>query len=89
VGPNIFWTPHSRDKIAKHGVSEAEVEAVIWSRRRYVRGTGERTTLIGKSNDRFLFIVMERSRVTDGAFEVVYPRDATRAERVIFFKHRK
>ena len=85
---NIAWTDEARAHIARHGVSEAEVTCVVWSKS-YARRVARRAVLIGRSNGRVLLVVLEKSAVKPGAFEVVTARPASESERNLWLRRGK
>ena len=81
----LQWSDRSRDHIARHGLSEIDVDAIVGGRY-YMRKHGGRLKLIGRTADRFLLVVLEPIRTTRNSFVVVTARRATPAEKRLFLK---
>jgi uncharacterized DUF497 family protein len=85
---HIQWTSQSLHKIARHGVTPKEVDAVLQSRV-YPRRTGHRITVIGRTDGRHLFVVLQPSIEALGFAEVVTARDATTPEKRLLARRGK
>lgn len=64
-------------------MTQDDVEAAL-SMRYYKRRSGRTMIVIGRTADRYLFIVLRPSRVRPGFAEVVTARSATRSEKRLF-----
>jgi hypothetical protein len=83
----IRWTDWSEDHIARHGVTPAEVEEVVYARPRLItRGRDEATLTYGTTDSgRYLLVVTADDADGRTAF-VVTARDMTTNERTQFRK---
>jgi uncharacterized DUF497 family protein len=82
-------TRRSQSHIARHGIKPWEVDEFIEKRRYYVRRQGDRYVVIGRTAGRILVVVLERSRVSSGNYEIITARDATSAEKNLFGRRRR
>jgi uncharacterized DUF497 family protein len=84
----IWWTAERLEKIASHHVSRDEVASAL-SRTVYWRHARGRIIVIGKTSNRYLFVVLEPSTAQRGWQEVVTARTATHSEKQLFARRRK
>lgn len=84
----LCWSEDADAHIAKHGVTRQDVRDTL-RRRHDWRNHGRRVIGIGKSNRRYLFIVLEPSEPEPGFFEVPTARDASRLEKRLFVRRVK
>lgn len=84
----IHWTTSAIDHISRHRVTRREIEEVF-DGALYARRQGQRFLFLGRTENRFLLIVIEASSRSPGEFEVVTARDATAKEKRLFKRRGK
>ena len=80
----ILWTEESEEHIARHNVTPAQVEELVYSRPRWVTPGRDDTTLIFGVTDGGAHLVVVLADAMDGSWYVVTARPMTGSERKTF-----
>lgn len=86
----IAWTGAAIERIARHGVTRAEVEDVVFGERLATRARNGRYRFVGQTGGgRYLTVILVPREETfeRGVYSVVTARDATDQERRTFRRH--
>ncbi len=79
----IVWDDRTLEHIERHGVSKADVLDAM-RRRFYWRSHGGGLLIIGRTDGRFLFLVLARATTRVGFWQLRTARLATPAEKRLF-----